>query len=52
MTGWSGALRRVVPPVVPVLVLLAIWEAAVRLTAVDPIVLPPPSRVITSLWDA
>jgi len=52
VTGWSGALRRVVPPVVLVLVLLAVWEAAVRLTAVDPIVLPPPSRVITSLWDA
>jgi ABC-type nitrate/sulfonate/bicarbonate transport system permease component len=52
VTGWSGAFRRVVPPVVLVLVLLAIWEAAVRLTAVDPIVLPPPSRVLTALWDA
>jgi ABC-type nitrate/sulfonate/bicarbonate transport system permease component len=41
-----------VPPIVLVLVLLAIWEAAVRLTAVDPIVLPPPSRVLTALWDA
>ena len=52
MTEWSGALRRIVPPVTLVLVLLAIWEAAVRLTAVDPIVLPPPSRVLTALWDA
>jgi ABC-type nitrate/sulfonate/bicarbonate transport system permease component len=40
------------PPVVLVLMLLAIWEAAVRLTAVDPIVLPPPSRVLAALWDA
>jgi ABC-type nitrate/sulfonate/bicarbonate transport system permease component len=46
-----GALRRVIPPIVLVAVLLAIWEVAVRLTAVDPIVLPAPSRVLSSLWD-
>jgi len=44
-------MRRVVPPIVLVLVLVTIWEIAVRLTAVDPIVLPAPSRVLGSLWD-
>jgi ABC-type nitrate/sulfonate/bicarbonate transport system permease component len=50
-TGRSGTLQRVIPPAVLVLVLLAAWEVAVRLTQVDPIVLPAPSRVVGSLWD-
>ncbi|HEU5225933.1 MAG TPA: ABC transporter permease [Actinomycetota bacterium] len=51
MNGQSGALGRIVPPIVLVLALVAIWEVAVRLTEVDPIVLPAPSRVLGSLWD-
>ena len=51
MNGRSGARWRVLPPIVLVLVVVGIWEVAVRLTAVDPIVLPAPSRVLGSLWD-
>ena len=32
--------------------LVLIWEAYVRLAGLDPIVLPSPSRVVGSLWDA
>jgi NitT/TauT family transport system permease protein len=51
MTPRTGLARRIVPALVLVLVLFAIWEVAVRLTQVDPIVLPAPSRVLSSLWD-
>jgi ABC-type nitrate/sulfonate/bicarbonate transport system permease component len=52
VTEGGGTLRRVVPPIALVVAIVVLWEAYVRLTAADPIVLPPPSRVITALWDA
>jgi ABC-type nitrate/sulfonate/bicarbonate transport system permease component len=38
------------PPVLLVIGLLVIWEAYVRLAAVDPVVLPSPSRIAGALW--
>ncbi|AGP60603.1 ABC transporter permease [Streptomyces rapamycinicus] len=32
-------------------VLLGIWETAVRVAGVSPIIVPPPSEVFTALWD-
>jgi ABC-type nitrate/sulfonate/bicarbonate transport system permease component len=52
VTGSGKTLRRVLPPVALVIAIVALWEAYVRVTAADPIVLPPPSRVLTALWDA
>ncbi|SDR47377.1 ABC-type nitrate/sulfonate/bicarbonate transport system, permease component [Paraburkholderia fungorum] len=43
-------LVRITPPVVVVLVLLLIWEGAVRVTGVAPEILPAPSRVIEQGW--
>ena len=34
-----------------VVVLLAGWEALVRLGGVDPLILPPPTDVLQALWD-
>jgi ABC-type nitrate/sulfonate/bicarbonate transport system permease component len=48
----ADTFRRVGPPVLLVVVILVLWEAYVRLADLDPIVLPPPSRVLTALWDA
>jgi ABC-type nitrate/sulfonate/bicarbonate transport system permease component len=45
-------LVRITPPVVIVVVLLFIWEAAVRITGVAPEILPAPSRVIEAGWVA
>ena len=44
-------LRRIVPPLVVVGLLLAAWEAYVRLSGVSPIVLPSPSRILGALID-
>lgn len=52
MTERGDLLRRVAPPALLVLGILVVWEAYVRLAGLDPIVLPPPSRVLTALWDA
>jgi ABC-type nitrate/sulfonate/bicarbonate transport system permease component len=52
MTGGGDTLRRVVPPIALGVAIVVLWEAYVRLTTADPIVLPPPSRVLTALWDA
>jgi ABC-type nitrate/sulfonate/bicarbonate transport system permease component len=48
----GGPLRRLGPPATLVLALVVVWEAYVRVTGADPIVLPPPSRVLSALWDA
>ncbi len=47
-----GPLRTVTPPLIIVVVLLLIWEAAVRATGVTPDILPAPSRVLVQGWDA
>jgi ABC-type nitrate/sulfonate/bicarbonate transport system permease component len=52
VTERGSVARRVIPPVLLVVAILGLWEAYVRLAALDPIVLPPPSRVLTALWDA
>jgi ABC-type nitrate/sulfonate/bicarbonate transport system permease component len=51
MTRGIGGARRWGPPLALVGLLVILWEAYVRLTGLDPITLPPPSRVLTSLWD-
>ena len=52
MTERGDLLRRVAPPVLLVFGILLVWEAYVRVAGLDPIVLPPPSRVASALWDA
>ena len=52
MTERTSLVARWGPPVLLVAVLVLAWEAYVRLAGLDPIVLPPPSRVVGSLWDA
>ena len=52
VTSGSGVVGRWGPPVLLVAALVLIWEVYVRLAGLDPIVLPPPSRVVGSLWDA
>jgi len=52
MTDRGDVFRRVGPPALLVAALLLVWEAYVRVAGLDPIVLPPPSRVLTALWDA
>lgn len=46
------ALRRLVPSVLVVAVIVVAWEVLVRILAIDPIVLPAPSRILGALWDA
>ena len=41
-----------VPALLGVALLVAVWEASVRVAGVDPIVLPAPSRVLAALVDA
>jgi ABC-type nitrate/sulfonate/bicarbonate transport system permease component len=43
-------VRSRLPAVAVVVGLLALWEAYVRLAAVDPVVLPSPSRIAGALW--
>jgi ABC-type nitrate/sulfonate/bicarbonate transport system permease component len=52
VTERGDLLRRVAPPVLLVAVILLVWEAYVRVAGLDPIVLPPPSRVASALWEA
>jgi NitT/TauT family transport system permease protein len=52
VTERGDVLRRVGPPVLLVVAILILWEAYVRVAGLDPIVLPPPSRVLSALWDA
>lgn len=42
----SGIAGRVVPPALALVLLLAVWELAVRLSDVDPTLFTPPSRVL------
>jgi ABC-type nitrate/sulfonate/bicarbonate transport system permease component len=44
-------LGRWVPPLVLVAAVVVVWEAYVRLAALDPITLPSPTRVLSALWD-
>ena len=39
------------PPLVLVGLVVLAWEAYVRIAGLDPITLPPPSRVVGALWD-
>ena len=39
------------PPLVLVGLVVLAWEAYVRVAGLDPITLPPPSRVVGALWD-
>ena len=43
--------RRFVPPLLLVGAFLAVWEVYARASGVSPFVLPPPSRVLASLWE-
>jgi putative hydroxymethylpyrimidine transport system permease protein len=43
--------RRVLPPAILLIALLGAWELYVDLGGVDPLVLPPPHAVASSLWD-
>ncbi len=47
-----NALRRGSPSVLIVAAIVAIWELLARALAIDPIVLPAPSRILGALWDA
>ncbi|MEO8571472.1 MAG: ABC transporter permease [Chloroflexota bacterium] len=51
MTAGKGRIARAVPPVALAAAILLVWEAYVRLAALDPITLPSPSRVLGALWD-
>ncbi len=46
------ALRRAVPSIGLVIAILLAWEVAARVLAIDPIVLPAPTRIISALWEA
>ena len=52
MTDDRHRLARWGPPLVLIGLLVLAWEAYVRVAGLDPITLPPPSRVLTALWDA
>jgi ABC-type nitrate/sulfonate/bicarbonate transport system permease component len=47
----TGGARRLVPPLVLVGAFLVAWELYARGSGVSPFVLPPPSRVVASLWE-
>jgi ABC-type nitrate/sulfonate/bicarbonate transport system permease component len=46
------ALRRLAPSLLVVGAIVLAWELLVRALAIDPIVLPAPSRILSALWDA
>ena len=46
------SLRRALPSLVAVGAIVLAWELLVRALAIDPIVLPAPSRILGALWDA
>jgi ABC-type nitrate/sulfonate/bicarbonate transport system permease component len=39
------------PPLILVGLVIVAWEGYVRIAGLDPITLPPPSRVVSALWD-
>jgi ABC-type nitrate/sulfonate/bicarbonate transport system permease component len=43
--------RRLVAPLALVVAFLVVWELYARASGVSPFVLPPPSRVLASLWE-
>jgi len=45
-------VRRVAPPLGLTLAIVAGWELACRVLAIDPLTLPAPSRILAALWDA
>ncbi|GBD42109.1 Riboflavin transport system permease protein RibX [bacterium HR39] len=45
-------MRTVLRPLLTAAGLLALWELAVRASGVPPYILPPPSRVLATLWQA
>jgi ABC-type nitrate/sulfonate/bicarbonate transport system permease component len=51
MTWKAARAGRWLPPLVLVGAILLVWEAYVRVAALDPITLPAPSRVLAALWD-
>lgn len=51
MPALSRAVHRVAPPLVLLALLVAGWEAWVRLADIDPSVIPAPSRVAVALRD-
>jgi ABC-type nitrate/sulfonate/bicarbonate transport system permease component len=44
-------MGRWVPPLLLVAVIVLVWEGYVRVAGLDPITLPPPSRVLSALWE-
>ena len=48
---WSRSIGGVLPPLVIVAVLVAVWQWYVTAKDVDPSVLPSPSRVLEQGWD-
>jgi len=46
------ALRRALPSIALLVLIVAGWEIAARVLAIDPVVLPAPSRILSALWDA
>jgi NitT/TauT family transport system permease protein len=42
--------RQAVLPVITALVLLAIWEAAVKISGLGPVILPAPSAILQTMW--
>ena len=48
----TGVGARVVPALVVVALIVVGWELLCRLLAVDPLTLPTPSRIASSLWDS
>ena len=50
MTAETSRLARAGPPLVLVAAIVAAWEAYVRISAISPLVLPAPSRIIAQLW--
>ena len=45
-------MRRALPSLLVVGAIVVAWELLVRALAIDPIVLPAPSRILSALWDA
>jgi ABC-type nitrate/sulfonate/bicarbonate transport system permease component len=52
VTERGGRLSRWAPPILLVGAVVLLWEGYVRLASMDPITLPAPTRVLSSLWDA
>jgi NitT/TauT family transport system permease protein len=49
-TGW--AVLRPLRGFIAVAILLSIWEIATQLLRIPPYILPPPSRIATTIWTA